>query len=60
MNNNVVKKIHIYQQLNLKTKLSKQEQRQNHGLRECFDSCQIGGKFEGRDKEVRGLRSTNR
>ena len=24
-------------------KLSKQEQRQNHGYRERFDSCQMGG-----------------
>ena len=27
-----------------KNKLSKQEeQRQNHGYRECFNSCQMGG-----------------
>ena len=27
-----------------KNKLSKQEeQRQNHGYRECFDGCQMGG-----------------
>ena len=37
------KKIQIYQQLNLKKKLSKQEQRQNHGYREGFDVCQMGG-----------------
>ena len=36
-------KIHIYQQLNLKNKLSKQEQRQNHGYGEHFDGCQMGG-----------------
>ena len=24
-------------------KLSKQEQRLNHGYRECFDGCQMGG-----------------
>ena len=31
-------KIHIYQQLNLKNNLSKQEeQRQDHGYGECFD-----------------------
>ena len=37
-------KIHIYQQLNLKNKLSKpEEQRQNHGLAQHFDGCQMGG-----------------
>ena len=41
--NNKMAKIHIYQQLNLKLKVSKQEQRQNHGLGECFDGCQMGG-----------------
>ena len=40
--NNKVAKIHIYQQLNLKDKLSKQEQRQNHGYRECSEVCQMG------------------
>ena len=53
-------KIHIYQQLNLKNKLSKQEQRQNHGYGECFHSCQTGGVCEGMGEEVRGLRSANR
>ena len=44
-----------------KTQLSKQEeQRQNHGYREHFDGCQIGGECEGMGEEVRGLRSTNR
>ena len=43
INNKMVKKINIYQQLNLKSKLSKQEQRQNHGCRERFDGCQMGG-----------------
>ena len=42
--NNKMAIIHIDQQLNLKNKLSKQEeQRQNHGYRECFDGCQVGG-----------------
>ena len=37
-------KIHIYQQLNLKTKLSKQEeQRRNHGYGKRRDGCQMGG-----------------
>ena len=43
-----------------KNKLSKQEQRQNHGYRECFDGCQMGGGCRGIGEEVRGLRSTNR
>ena len=34
----------IYQQLNLKNKLRKQEeQRQNHGYGEHFDGCWMGG-----------------
>ena len=54
-------KIHIYQQLNLKNKLSKQEeQRQNHGYGERFDGCQMGGVGGRMGEEVRGLRSTNR
>ena len=33
----------MYQQLNLKNKLSKQEeQRQNHGYEEHFGGCQMG------------------
>ena len=52
--NNKKAKIHIYQQLNPKIKLSKhEEQRQNHGYREHFDSCQIGGGCVGIGKEVR-------
>ena len=43
-----------------KNKLGKQEQRQNHGYRECFDGCQMGGGCRGIGEEVRGLRSTNR
>ena len=54
-------KIQICQQLNPKSKLSKQEeQRQNHGYGEHFDGCQMGGVCGGMDKDVRGLRSTNR
>ena len=50
----------IYQQLNLKNKLSKQEvQKQNHGYGEHFDGCPMGGGL-GAWVEVRGLRSTNR
>ena len=58
--NNKMAKIQVYQQLNLKNKLSKQEQRQNHGYRECFDGCQMGGVYMGMEEGVRGLRSTNR
>ena len=42
--NNKMAKMLIYEQLNLKNKLSKQEeQRQNHGFGEHFDDCQMGG-----------------
>ena len=50
----------INQQLNLKNKLSKQEQRQNHGYGERFDGCHMGGGSGGMGEEVRGLRSTDR
>ena len=54
-------KIHLHQQLNLKNKLSKQEeQRQNHGYGEYFDGCQMGRGCGGMGDEVRALRSTNR
>ena len=59
--NDKMARVHIYQQLNLKNKLSKQEeQRQNHGYGEHFDGCQMGGGCGGMGEEVRGLRSTNR
>ena len=35
----------INQQFNLKNKLSKQEQRQNHGYGDNFDGCQMGEDF---------------
>ena len=58
VNNKMAK--NIYQQLNLKNKLSKQEeQRQNHGYGEHFDGCQTGGAYWGMDEGVRIL-STNR
>ena len=58
--NNKMAKIHIYQKLNLKSKLSKEEeQRQNHGHKEHFDGCQMGGGWGRMGEEVRGL-STNR
>ena len=53
--------IHTYEQLNLKNKLSKQEeQRQNHGYEEHFDGCQMGRGCGGMGEERQGLRSTNR
>ena len=51
--------INTYEQLNLKNKLSQQEQRENHGYAEYFDGCQMGGGSGGVGEEVRGL-STNR
>ena len=42
-----------------KSKLSKQEQRQNHGYRKHFDGYQMGGGLGGMGKDVRGLRSIN-
>ena len=50
----------MYQQLNLKNKLSKQEQRQNHGYGEHFNGCQVGGGCGGKGEGRRGLRSTDR
>ena len=57
MNNKMTINTYL-QQLNLKKKLNKQQERQNHGYRECFDGCQMGEGMEG--EEVRGLGSTNR
>ena len=54
--NNKMAKIHIYQQLNLKSK--QEEQRQKHGYREHFDGCHMGGCCGAMGEEVRGLRST--
>ena len=51
----------MYQQLNLKNKLSKQEeQRQNYGYGEHFDGYQVGVGVGRMGEEVRGLRSTKR
>ena len=53
--------INTYLSIIESNKLRKQgEQRQNHGYREHFDGCQMGGRYGGMDEEVRGLRSTNR
>ena len=55
MNNQMARKIQLFQQLNLKNKLSKQEeQRQNHGHR-AFSW--VWGRM---GEAVRGLRSANR
>ena len=44
--------MHTDQQLNLKTKLSKQEeQRQNHGHGKHFNGCQMGGGSRGMGEE---------
>ena len=60
MNNKMAINI-IYQHLNLKNKLSKQEeQEQSHGYEELFDGCSMGGGCGEMSEEVRGLRSTNR
>ena len=46
--NNKMAKIHVYQQLNLKNKVSKQEeQSQYHGYRKCFDGYQMRGRCVG-------------
>ena len=51
----------MYQKLNLRNKRSKQEeQRLNHGYRECFDGCHMGGGRGGMGQEVRGLRHTSK
>ena len=53
--------MHTYQILNVKNTLSKQEeQRQNHGYRECFDGCQMGEECGGMGEQMRGLTGTNR
>ena len=51
MNNKMV--INTYLSANESKKLSKQEQRQNHGYREHFDGCQMGGGCRKMGEEVR-------
>ena len=46
--------------MNLKNKVSKQEQTQNVGYRESFNGSQIEEGCGGMGEEVMGLRSTNR
>ena len=53
--------MHIYQQLNLKDYLSKQEEQgQNHGYGGCFHGCQMGEECGGMGEELGRLRSINR
>ena len=42
-----------------KSKLSKQEQRQNHGYRKHFDGYQMGGQCRGMGEELRAFKSIN-
>ena len=60
--NNKMAKIHICQQLNLKYKLSKPEQREreSHGYEEHFDACRVGGCCGKMGEEMRASSSTNR
>ena len=52
--NNKMSKVYTHEQLNLKNKLSKQEeQRQNHGYREHFGGCQMGRECGGMGEEMR-------
>ena len=47
-----------YQQLNLKSKLSKQaEQKQNHRYGDYFQGYQLGGRRGRMEEKVQGLRS---
>ena len=52
--NNKMAKITNLSTIESKNKLSKQEQRQNHGYREHFDGCQMGGQCGGMGEEVKG------
>ena len=49
--------IRIYQQLNLKYKISEQvEQKQTHRYREHFDSCQMGWRVGGMGEKGEGIK----
>ena len=61
MKNKMVKNTNLSTTESKKNKLSKQEEeRQNHGYREHFNGCQIGGVCRGMGKKVKELRNTNR
>ena len=57
--NNKMAKIYIYQQLSLKNKLSKQEQKLNHRYGDHLEGYQLGEGGGRRREKVQGLRSTN-
>ena len=57
--NNEMAKITCISKLNLKIKLSKKNEK-DHGYREHFDGCQMGGWCRGIGEEAKGLRSTNK
>ena len=53
-------KMHSYQQLNLKSKLSKQpEQEQSHRYGDHLEGCQLGRGRERIGEKMQVLRSTN-
>ena len=52
MNNKIAINTHL-STIESKNKPSKQEQRQNHVYRECFDDCQTGGWYGGMGEQVR-------
>ena len=61
MNSKMAKNTNLSTIESKKNKLRKQEeQRQNHGYRECFHAYQMGGGCEGMGKEMRGLNCINR
>ena len=60
MNNKVARNINL-STIEPKNILNKQEeQRQNHGYRECFVGCQMGTGYGQMGEDVRGVRNTNR
>ena len=59
MNNKMAKSTYL-STIESKKQSKQEEQRQNHGYRECFDGCWMGEVCEGMGKEVRGLRSIKR
>ena len=52
--------MHIYEQLNLKNKLSKQaDKKQNHTYGDHLEGYQLGRGKERMEGKVQGLRNTN-
>ena len=60
MNNKMVTNTYFSKIESKKQTKQQVEQKWNHGYREHFDGCQMGGGCGGMGEEVRGLRSTNR